>query len=152
MAVGLAALGLIGRLAAAANYENTIEITGAFEQNTLVIEQSSGGGHIARVDLQANLTETRLYEAWHDVDRLGSVEGLTPGRISQSGFLQALTLEISGQSNLFAAVQSGEGNTITGSIKGQLNQAAIIQTGYRNTASFMQVGQQNSIVIRQGMW
>lgn len=151
IAIGLAALGLVGWPAAATGYENTIEITGASEQNTLVIDQSSGGGHVARIEMQAELTEVRLQENWHDLDRLGSLGELAPGGISQSGLFQTLTLQISEQSNLFAAVQAGARNTINGSIEGQLNQAVVLQAGQRNTASFTQVGQHNSVVIRQGM-
>ena len=151
LAVGLAVSGLTGRPATAENYENTIEIIGAPKQNALVIGQSHRGEHVARIELQASPPETRLYETWHDVDHFGPVKSLAPSGISQSGLFHVLTLQIGGQNNLFAAMQSGERNTISGSIVGQLNQAAIIQTGQGNTASFIQVGQQNSVAIRQGM-
>ena len=151
MAAGLVGLVLIGGPTAAAGFDNTLQITGISEQNILVIDQSSGGGHVARIELKDGLTEGTRQDTWYDANLLGPLENLAPNKISQTGFSQTLALQIDGQSNLFAAIQTGARNAIEATISGQLNQAAILQAGEGNSASFTQVGQQNSVVIRQGM-
>lgn len=78
--------------------------------------------------------------------------GLTPGLLIQSGFGNAMSFEVAGSNNLFAAAQYGESNMITASIVGSGNQASIVQNGNGNFVGFSQTGFGNTVSITQTSW
>jgi len=75
--------------------------------------------------------------------------GLVPGKISQSGHDNMISLQVAGNQNLFAMSQTGSFNTLTASMIGNNNQAAILQMGTGNYASFWQNGNGNMLSIVQ---
>lgn len=78
--------------------------------------------------------------------------GLAPGSLVQNGFGNAMTFEVSGSNNLFAAAQYGSFNVITASITGAGNQASVVQRGNNNFAGFSQTGFGNTVSITQTSW
>jgi hypothetical protein len=80
---------------------------------------------------------------------LGIGQPLVPGRISQVGTGNRLSLRVVGNGNLFAFSQSGGPNTLTGTIDGSGNQVAALQVGAGNVMSFSQVGSGNMLSVTQ---
>lgn len=78
--------------------------------------------------------------------------GLKPGRLTQTGHDNAMSITINGNSNLFAFAQNGSGNNLVASITGTGNQAAVTQTGMNNHAAFSQNGIGNIVSITQQSW
>lgn len=78
--------------------------------------------------------------------------GLRPGSLMQRGFNNAMTVDVTGTSNLFAFSQTGSGNSLHASITGHSNQAAVVQVGMNNYASFSQNGVGNIVSITQRSW
>lgn len=87
-------------------------------------------------------------------DALTAGPGLTPGLLEQLGVNNEVSLNVSGDDNLFATLQDNEsagstGNKISGNITGSGNQAAVKQVGDNNTTSFVQTGSNNFVEVIQ---
>lgn len=80
---------------------------------------------------------------------LSAATGLVPGRITQSGHDNAVSVFVQGNQNLFAMSQTGSFNTLTASMIGNNNQAAVLQVGMGNYAAFSQNGNGNMLSIVQ---
>jgi hypothetical protein len=82
--------------------------------------------------------------------------GLTAGLLEQYGTSNSVTLNVSGNDNVFATKQDNSltvggtlKNTIVGTITGDDNEAAVIQVGNNNTTNFTQTGGGNFVSVSQ---
>src|SRR5690606_24007313 len=80
---------------------------------------------------------------------LGIDQPLVPGRFTQVGTRNRMTLSVAGNDNLFAFLQNGTGNVLTGAIAGSANQVAAMQLGAGNVLHFSQVGSGNMLSVTQ---
>jgi hypothetical protein len=119
----------------------------------------NGNGLSVLQDLQNGFERNRL-----DVNIIGDLDGgplqaafdvpltivgLAPGRLSQTGYGNAITVTVNGSRNLFAATQVGAHNVLTAMVTGNSNQAAVSQTGSGNALSFTQNGNGNRLTVIQ---
>lgn len=131
---------------------NSARVAMTGNDNRLVImqEHTGGiGGNTITATINGDLNGGPLGAAFTGAARLS---GLQPGRLSQVGFGNMMTVEVTGSSNLFAFAQTGSGNVLQASISGYGNQAAVIQTGMGNHAAFSQTGIGNIVSITQTSW
>lgn len=130
---------------------NSAEIVMEGDGNRLEISQehASGGLNTIIATIRGDLNGGPLGATFTGAARL---TGLQPGTLTQSGFGNAMTVEVEGSGNLFAFAQIGNGNTLRASITGHSNQAAVLQTGMNNFASFSQHGIGNIVSITQHSW
>lgn len=127
-----------------------VAITG--NDNRLVIAQEHTGGigsNTITATINGDLNGGPLGAEFTGAARLA---GLQPGRLSQSGFGNTMTIEVTGTANLFAFAQTGSGNVLQASISGYGNQAAVVQAGIGNHAAFSQNGIGNIVSITQTSW
>lgn len=127
-----------------------VAITG--NDNRLVIAQEHSGGigaNTIAATINGDLNGGPLGAEFTGAARLA---GLQPGRLSQVGFGNTMTIEVTGTSNLFAFAQTGSGNVLQASITGYGNQAAVVQTGIGNHAALSQNGIGNIVSITQNSW
>lgn len=75
-----------------------------------------------------------------------------PGLLEQTGWNNAIALEVSGTGNLFSIVQAGTANLATGQVSGIGNALAVVQQGQGNIAHFSQAGSGNALSIAQTSW
>jgi hypothetical protein len=128
---------------------NSVAISFDGDGNSLRIEQDfggTGGGNkvIGAITGDRNGLVGSSFSA-----PLSLVTGLVPGKISQSGHDNTISVQVAGNQNLFAMSQTGSFNTLTASMIGNNNQAAILQMGTGNYASFSQNGNGNMLSIVQ---
>jgi len=125
----------------------TLTVTGS--DNLLSIVQRHdglGGANSLSVNLDGDLNGGPLGSSF---DGLVSGLGLTPGHIEQAGHGNAITVSVTGTSNLFAMSQMGSGNTLSASITGSNNQVAVRQAGAGNSVSLVQNGNGNILSVVQ---
>ncbi len=131
---------------------NRAEVAITGNQNRLMISQEHTGGiglNTITATINGDLNGGPLGASFTGAARQ---TGLQPGKLSQYGFNNAMTIEVNGNSNLFAFSQNGSGNTLRASITGYENQAAVMQTGVNNFASMTQNGIGNIVSITQNSW
>ena len=157
IAKGLAAVLLLGTAAAHANprYNNSLKLLSSGLENHIRIESPAKNGSAMSAGNSLHLSilgdeNGGLGTAWRDAPMFATFAA--PGIVSQSGLHNKMVLSISGNGNLFSAVQSGRSNQLAGAITGFGNAAAISQTGIGNTASFTQNGTGNALAISQSSW
>jgi hypothetical protein len=128
---------------------NSVAIGFIGDANSLTIEQDftgTGGGN----KVTGAITGDRNGLVGSSFSApLALATGLVPGKISQSGHDNMISVQVAGNQNLFAMSQTGSFNTLTASMIGNNNQAAILQVGTGNYASFSQNGNGNMLSIVQ---
>lgn len=129
---------------------NSLDLIITGDSNSLVLEQSNatgfGAGNLMEITIIGDNNGGAVGGQFTGV-ALNS--GLEPGHLQQTGWDNAMHVDIQGSNNLFAALQSGNGNSLTATIEGYDNQAAILQVGQNNHASISQTGMGNAISISQ---
>jgi hypothetical protein len=156
-AKGLAAFILVGATSAHANpeFSNDLQLVNSGIENNILIETPvlSGSSDSFGNSLQLRILGDHnggLGDLW-DNPIMFSGFG-RPGIVSQTGLDNEIVLDIDGNSNLFSALQAGQGNFLSGEITGFGNTAAVAQAGYGNRASFTQNGTGNALAISQTSW
>lgn len=135
-------------LTAAAVYAGLMTSTAHGQSlNLLTVQSSANAATSSQNILTATITGDRNGGAGLFSSRISDV--LTPGLLSQDGIGNALTVNVIGDDNVFAAAQTGSDNRALIAIIGAANQALISQTGIGNVASITQTGIGNVIAIRQ---
>ena len=115
--------------------------------NLLTVPPSASSAASSQNVLTVTITGDRNGGAGLFSPRISNV--LTPGLLSQDGIGNALSVNVIGDDNVFAAAQTGSDNRASIEIIGAANQALISQTGIGNVASITQTGIGNVVAIRQ---
>jgi hypothetical protein len=134
----------------AALNDAAVEIDGDF--NRLVIAQDHAGGSAGNsisVNIKGDFNGGPTRAGFTGAALL---PGLAPGSLTQHGYGNSMSFDVSGSNNLFAAAQTGSYNTIMASISGSANQASIAQTGNSNFVAFSQNGIGNTVSVTQTSW
>jgi len=139
---GFASLAAAGDVKA--DNANSLVRTGANVSDRLTLNQSEGGGHVARVRV-AEKSSLLLSDDWMRTTR----SLLTPGLIVQAGEGHILSAGVSGQDNQISVQQTGVSNTASILADGQANMVSVAQAGGLNTASVSQSGLRNAVAIFQ---
>jgi hypothetical protein len=87
--------------------------------------------------------------AGFNVPLIGGASLMQPGLMTQVGSNNTLTMDVTGNRNLFATLQNGDTNTLSHTISGNNNQAAIVQVGNNNSSTTVQMGNGNNVGIVQ---
>ena len=150
--------------AAPASAKNDLELLGDGNLNNITMIDFTGNGN--RLEILQEFTGgtgSNTIRASIDGDFNGGpvgssfsgaalLPGLEPGSLTQSGFDNAIAMNVEGSYNLFAFAQNGNGNRISATITGSNNQAAVLQEGTNNYAAFSQIGVGNLVSIVQRSW
>jgi hypothetical protein len=128
----------------------TLKIDGDFNGLQIVQEYVGGGaGNTLSVSIDGDFNGGPLNAKFSGAALLS---GLAPGSLTQRGYGNSMSFEVSGSHNLFAAAQVGNSNTILASITGTANQASVSQTGNSNFVAFSQNGIGNTVSVTQTSW
>ncbi|MEY8841546.1 hypothetical protein AB9K41_21160 [Cribrihabitans sp. XS_ASV171] len=131
----------------------TVDITG--DMNYLNVQQNSirslSGPQTVMVSIDGdNNNNSGILTAFSGDAATVAGSLVTPGDIFQEKNGSLVSLDVTGNDNLFATYQSGNpGGEIMGTINGNQNQAVVTQVGATNMASFSQVGNMNNLGIMQ---
>lgn len=125
----------------------TLTVTGS-DNRLAVVQDHDGlaGANSLSVALDGDLNGGPLGSSF---DGPLSGLGLSPGHIEQAGHDNAITVRVTGTSNLFAMSQAGSGNTLSAQITGSNNQVAVRQAGTGNFLSLIQNGNGNILSVVQ---
>lgn len=160
----LGAILLLGSMAQGASAANELTILSSdLIANSAKVEMSGNSNSLFVLQDHFGGLEPNSLEISIVGDRNGGPAGslfdnrmlaseLTPGTLRQSGFGNAMTIEVNGSENLFAAAQIGSGNVLTGFMQGEGNQTAILQVGTGNVVGFSQSGYANVLSVVQNSW
>jgi hypothetical protein len=127
-----------------------VEIEGDFNRLQIVQDHMGGGGaNTLTVNIDGDFNGGPLGAKFTGAALL---PGLTPGSLTQRGYGNTMSFDVSGSHNLFAAAQMGNSNTIMASITGTANQASVMQSGNNNFVAFSQNGIGNTVSVMQTSW
>lgn len=130
----------------------TIDILG--DGNQLNTQQRWGNGNQMSVSVTGNSNNASGALSGNAGIAFAAANGVTglpmsAGSLWQHKSNNQMTMTVTGDDNLFAALQRGKGNALTGTVIGSNNQAAVAQNGNNNTANFVQNGSYNNLGIIQ---
>ncbi|MFO6464339.1 hypothetical protein ACK8OR_08100 [Jannaschia sp. KMU-145] len=122
-----------------------VVMDGGSSRNSFGIGQF-GNNHVANLSIDGNDNGEGLFSG--DAASVGVPSGLIlQGNLGGVG--NVFDGEITGNRNVFGAVQLGEGNDIDATVTGNRNQFAVVQFGDANVAQFSQIGNNNNLGITQ---
>lgn len=133
---------------------NTADVTHAGDSNQNSVWQI-GNDNLATVSVIGDGNNAGGFSL-SPASVLATSASLTPGLLEQYGSGNQVSLNVTGDSNVFASRQglnasplATSNNKITATQEGDSNQAAVVQAGSSNVAALSQVGNGNSISISQ---